>query len=131
MKTVLPATLIALALIIGASMLAKNNSATPTPEQGAPIDNVHIVDGKQIVDISAKGGYQPNRSVAKAGIPTTIRFKTSGTFDCSSSVRIPSMNISKLLPSSGTTDIDIGTQVASTFTGSCGMGMYPFEVVFE
>ena len=41
------------------------------------------------------------------------------------------MNISKSLPQSGTTDIDIGTQDVATLQGTCGMGMYPFEVQFK
>jgi hypothetical protein len=41
------------------------------------------------------------------------------------------MDISKILPSTGMTDIDIGVQPAGIFTGTCGMGMYPFEVDFQ
>ena len=94
-------------------------------------DNVSIIDGKQGIEIKAKGGYQPRVSFAKAGIPTIIRFDTEGTFDCSSSVRIAGMDILRLLPRSGTTDIDIGVQEANTLQGSCGMGMYPFEIEFQ
>ena len=85
----------------------------------------------QIVEIQAKGGYTPRKSIAKAGVPTIIRFNTNGTFDCSSSVRIPSMSIYKSLPMSGTTDIDLGVQKVGTLNGSCGMGMYPFEIEFQ
>jgi plastocyanin domain-containing protein len=95
------------------------------------VQNVTVVDGIQVIEISAKGGYQPRKSIAKAGIPTIIRFNTKGTFDCSSSVRIPSMNISQVLPQSGSTDINIGTQQVATLQGSCGMGMYPFEIDFQ
>lgn len=109
-------------------MLTRGGGATP---QIANANNVSIVDGTQIIEISAKGGYQPRKSIAKAGIPTIIRFDTKGTFDCSSSVRIPSMNISKSLPQTGSTDIDIGTQQVATLQGTCGMGMYPFEVEFQ
>lgn len=94
-------------------------------------DNVSIVDGKQIIKINARGGYQPRKSIAKAGISTVIRFNTEGTFDCSSSVRIPSMGISKFLPQTGSTDIDIGSQKVATLQGTCGMGMYPFEIDFK
>lgn len=69
--------------------------------------------------------------MAKAGIPTIIRFDTKGTFDCSSAVRIPSMDISKNLPQTGSTDIDIGVPQVATLQGTCGMGMYPFEVEFK
>lgn len=94
-------------------------------------NNVSIVDGKQIIEIHARGGYTPEKSIAKAGIPTVIRFITKGTFDCSSSVRVPSMNISARLPSSGSTDVDLGIQKKGLLQGTCVMGMYPFEIIFE
>lgn len=93
--------------------------------------NVSVVDGKQIVEISVKGGYQPKKSMAKAGIPTILRFTTNSTFDCSSSITLPSLKVSKILPNTGSTDIEIGTQQASTLQGTCSMGMYSFSVVFE
>jgi plastocyanin domain-containing protein len=129
MKTTVVSIIVAVVLIGGAFFLTRGGSNTT--EQVADANNVSIVDGKQIVEISAKGGYHPRKSVAKAGIPTIIRFNTNGTFDCSSSVRIPSMNISKSLPQTGTTDIDIGIQGVATLQGTCGMGMYPFEVEFK
>lgn len=95
------------------------------------INNVSMVDGVQIIEIQAKGGYSPRKSMAQAGIPTVIRFYTSGTFDCSSSIRIPSINVFKNLPQSGTTDVDLGIQKAGVLNGSCGMGMYPFEIDFR
>ena len=41
------------------------------------------------------------------------------------------MDISKNLPQSGVTDIDIGSQEVSILQGTCGMGMYPFEIEFK
>lgn len=123
-------SIIVAALLIGGAIVfmrgGTSNEAAHTPQ-----NNVTVVDGKQIVEISAKGGYQPRVSVAKAGLPTILRFDTKGTFDCSSSVRIPSMDISKNLPQTGTTDIEVGIAQAGTLQGTCGMGMYPFEVTFE
>jgi plastocyanin domain-containing protein len=128
MKTVVLSVIVALVLIGGALMLEKSGSQS---EEVTPQNNVSIVNGTQIVDIRAKGGYQPNKSVAQAGIPTIIRFNTKGTFDCSASVRIPSLNVSKILPQSGQTEISIGSQNPGTLVGSCGMGMYPFEIEFK
>lgn len=108
-------------------MLTAEKNSFPTEIE----NNVSILDGKQIVEIKAKGGYLPVRSVAKAGIPTILRVNTNGTFDCSSSIRIPSMDISRNLPMSGITDIDIGIQPVGFFHGTCGMGMYPFEIDFQ
>lgn len=128
MKLILISTLLAFIMIGGAIILPKikNNPATPTS-----VHNIAIIDGKQIITISAKGGYQPRKSIAKAGTPTIVRFETSGTFDCSSIVRIPSMDISKTLPQTGSTDINIGSHEISVLQGSCGMGMYPFEIEFQ
>lgn len=95
-------------------------------------NNVSIVDGIQIVEIKAKGGYSPRKSVAKAGVPTILRMKTSGTFDCSGALVIPSINYQENLPMSGTTDITLPAQTAGkSIQGFCAMGMYNFEVDFE
>ncbi len=128
MKATIISVIVAVVLIGGAFMLTRSGGDTA---QVANANNVTVVDGKQIIEISAKGGYQPRKSIAKTGIPTIIRFNTKGTFDCSSSVRIPSMNLSKSLPQTGSTDIDIGSGKLGTLQGSCGMGMYPFEVEFQ
>jgi plastocyanin domain-containing protein len=126
MKTTIISIILAAIFIGGVFMLKGGDSA-----KVANADNVTIVDGVQIIEIRAKGGFHPRQSTAKAGIPTVLRFDTNGTFDCSSVVRVPSMDISQNLPQSGTTDIDLGTQEVSTLQGTCGMGMYPFEVEFK
>lgn len=124
------ALIIAGFIIVGALMFA--GVAMNAPESRyVEGNNVHMEGETQVIEIDAKGGYLPRKSVAKAGIPTIIRFNTSGTFDCSASVRIPSLNVSQVLSQSGSTDIAIGTQGAGPLQGSCGMGMYPFEVIFE
>ncbi len=114
-----------------ASTTKKTSDFKPLPVTNNSSSNVSIVNGVQIISLQVKGGYQPEQSVAKAGLPTVIRFETSGTFDCSSSIRIPSLNISQYLPQTGSTDINIGTPSVGLFRGSCGMGMYPFEVDFK
>ena len=125
MKLTIIAIIISSALILGVIFLA------PDGEVSKNVNNVSVVNGVQIVEIDAKGGYLPRKSVAKSGIPTVIRFNTQGTFDCSASIRIPSLGISKILPQSGSTDIDIGVQKVANLEGSCGMGMYPFEIDFQ
>jgi plastocyanin domain-containing protein len=127
MKGIIISIIIAVLLFLGAMMLSSKQSQSTS----IPANNVSVIDGKQIIEIKAKGGYQPRTSVGKAGIPTVIRFNTDGTFDCSASVRIPSLNISKILPQSGSVDIDIGIPQAGILRGTCGMGMYPFAIDFQ
>ncbi len=129
-STILPVSILVAAVLIGGAILLARGGS-PQQNAAVPANNVSIVDGKQIIEISAKGGYQPRSSIAKAGMPTILRFNTNGTFDCSSIVRIPSMNITQNLPQSGNTDIDLGTSQLGTLQGTCGMGMYRFQIDFQ
>lgn len=120
-------TLMVLVFIGAVFVMTKGGSSAPIADG----NNVSATSGQQIINLTAKGGYSPEKSIAKAGIPTILRFTTNGTFDCSSFVRIPSMNVSKSLASTGTTDIDLGNPKEGILRGSCGMGMYPFEIDFQ
>jgi Cu+-exporting ATPase len=128
MKTGL--AIIATALLIGGAIIFTGSpSSTNTQPDGK---NVSIVDGKQIVTISAKGGYTPHVSEAKADIPTIFRVETAGTFDCSSSVVIPSLSYRANLKPTGVLDIEIPPQKKNTtLQGLCAMGMYSFSVNFN
>lgn len=127
MKTTIASIVLALLFIGGAFVLSQS-----TPTEDVPIENnVSIVDGVQIVEIRAKGGYFPRRSVAQAGVPTVVRFITNGTFDCSAAVRIPSVDVGEYLPHTGTTEVVVGTHDASVLEGMCGMAMYFFEIEFQ
>jgi plastocyanin domain-containing protein len=125
-KTVLVIITLGLVVALGVIFLGGGYKSQQTAGQ-----NVEVKNGVQFINITAKGGYFPRTSIAKADIPTILRFDTNGTFDCSASVRIPSMNIAKILSRTGSTDIDLGTPKLGTLQGTCGMGMYFFEVNFQ
>lgn len=127
MKSTIISIVVALSLVGGVLVLTRSSDGGAVSN----VNNVTVVDGKQIIEIKAKGGYLPRKSIAQAGLPTILRFDTNGTFDCSSSVRVPSLKIVKTLPQTGVTDIDIGVGQPGTLQGMCGMGMYPFEVEFQ
>ena len=121
-------SIVVVAIFIGwAIAFSGDRPATDTASRA----NVKIIDGVQYVDISARGGFQPRVSAGQAGLPTVLRFNTANTFDCSASVIIPSLRISKNLPYTGQTEVDIGTSTVGTLAGTCAMGMYPFAVEFE
>ena len=101
-------------------------------KNGVAVPTATITDGKQIIDISAKGGYSPRKVVAKAGITTILRVSTKGTFDCSASLVIPKLSYQKFLQPSGTEDIAISAEQAQgTMQGLCSMGMYNFQIIFQ
>ncbi len=124
-------SLIIAGLLFGAFMLLRNNEQQ---QVGAPLQSNTIteVDGKQIIEITAKGGYTPRKTVAKANIPSVIRVKTNGTYDCSAALTFPSLKQRSFLPPTGVTDIELPAQASgSVFKGVCSMGMYNFEISFK
>lgn len=130
MKSTIFSILISLTIIGGAFVLSRGNSERDFNGRNSG-NNVRVVDGVQIIEISARGGYLPQISNAKAGLPTIVRFDTRNTFDCSALVSIPSLGVNKMLPQTGKTDIDVGVSKGGILQGSCGMGMYPFEINFK
>jgi plastocyanin domain-containing protein len=130
MKETILSLLFAL-LLIGTSVIFKTGSIQDEVSDNDG-SNVSVVNGKQIIEIKARGGYSPRQSNAKAGIPTVIRVSTSGTFDCSSALMIPAIGYRSNLPPSGTVDIEVPSQKAGdTLQGLCSMGMYNFLVKFN
>lgn len=128
MKPTVIAILVAGVLIGGAIMLGGKSNQ---PSTGS-VDNVSVIDGKQIITVDAKGGYSPKVTIAKAGIPTVLRVQTNGTFDCSSALTIPTIGYRANLPPSGVTEIEIPPQKAGTsLNGICAMGMYNFSINYN
>jgi len=121
---VVAAALVSVAVLVVVSHGSAKPNSTPT--------NVSSAGPNQVIEISAKGGYRPQNSTAKAGTPTTLKLETSGTFDCSSGLSIPKLGYHTQLPSSGETVVNVPPQQAgSTLTGVCSMGMYSFTIRFE
>jgi plastocyanin domain-containing protein len=116
------------AIILGTIIIFVSiRSETPTVEG----QNVSIINGQQIIEITAKGGYSPKKTTAQANLPTILKIQTNGTFDCSSALNIPTLNFSKILPQNGVTEIPIPlNKTTGKFRGLCSMGMYNFEIDF-
>ncbi|MBI5457859.1 cupredoxin domain-containing protein [Candidatus Kaiserbacteria bacterium] len=124
-KPILISIAVSALLIIGAFWLA-------SPSSGGSAGVATVENGLQIIDISAKGGYSPRVITAKAGLPTRLRVRTSGTFDCSASLVIPRLSYQKFLSPSGVEEISISPEQAQgTMQGLCSMGMYNFQIRFE
>lgn len=126
--------IITLGLIIGLGLffLGGQRKGNTGPKTDAPSSNVEIKDGIQYITIEAKGGYSPRLSQAKANIPTKLIIKTDGTYDCSASLAIRSLNFQKILSQTGEEVIDLGTPKVGQkpLQGICSMGMYSFTVNF-
>ena len=126
--------IITLGLIVGLGIIFMGGSQPKdnTNSDTQLVQNVQIKDGVQYVTINAKGGYSPQSSIAKAGVPTKLIVKTSGTYDCSLSLMIRSLGYQKILAQTGEEVIDIGIPKAGEpLRGVCSMGMYNFQINFS
>ncbi|MCX6807860.1 MAG: cupredoxin domain-containing protein [Patescibacteria group bacterium] len=132
MKITIPIFAVAVLILVAAALLLLFNSGKIKEETSVAQNNVSIVDNRQVIEINVKGGYSPKNTVAKADIPTAIKFKNKGTFDCSSSVVIPELGYRANLPMTGETSVDVPAQKSGAIlNGTCAMGMYEFSIVFE
>lgn len=123
---------IAVIVVIGFVFLIGSGNNNSADVKGASSNVVSTSGDKQIIEVTVSGGYSPRTINAKAGVPTIIRMKSDGAYGCERAFRIPSLGISKTLPASGNTDIEITSQNAGTsLRGSCSMGMYSFVVNFN
>lgn len=119
--------IIAVAMISGAMLYAGRDTGV-----SEMVTSTMLSDGRQLVEITARGGYFPRRVQAQAGIETIIRVTTQETYDCSVSLVIPKLNYEKFLSSNGTEDIIVPAEKATgTLSGLCSMGMYSFKIVFD
>lgn len=91
-----------------------------------------IESGKQVVTITvSNSGYKSDTKTLKVGVPVRLTVVTKNVQSCARSFVIPSLNISKLLPSTGTEVIEFTPSELGILTFSCSMGMYTgsFNVV--
>jgi plastocyanin domain-containing protein len=127
-------------LIIGAALIAALyimlSEAKPSlkPSATKVVDSasaVSMVDGKQVIAIAVNKGYSPNRIEARAGVPTVLSFQTQNTFDCSTALIIPSLNVRKQLKPTEKFDVPLELKTGDVLRGSCSMGMYDFSISFK
>lgn len=89
-------------------------------------------DGTQNLAVLANNGYFPLQATAKAGVATVLRVYTDKTYDCSRAFLLPEVKKQAMLPAKGVTEFTLAPQKkGSTLFGTCGMGMYTFEIRFE
>lgn len=130
MNKIILAVFVFISLCVGGFLLGRTKSDADVIG-GQLGGNVEMRDGVQYVVITAKGGYSPKISNAKAGVPTKLVLKTNGTYDCSLAVSIRSIGYQKILSQTGEEIIDLKTPEPGKIQGLCSMGMYNFTVNFN
>ena len=69
-------------------------------------------------------GYSPHNFSVKVNQPVNLSLVTQGTYSCASVFTIPTFNITKVLPPTGTTNVTFTPTKTGLITFACGMGMY-------
>jgi len=122
--------LVILLIVITSFFVLKSN---PKPNKSSgDSSTVSQENGKQVINLTAKNGYSPKNITAKANIPSILKINTNKTYDCSSDLKIPDLQFSKILTPTGTTEVEIPAKASRTqIKGLCGMAMYSFVINFE
>ncbi len=131
-KTVSIIVTLGLVVALGIIFLGGSSKSPEGENVAGSEQSVEVRDGVQYITIDAKGGYIPQLTSAKGGMPTKLIVKTDGTFDCSASLVVRSVGFQKILPPTGETEIDLGVpKSGEPLVGVCGMGMYNFKINFS
>lgn len=87
--------------------------------------------GRQVVDITVKGGYSPNLVRVEAGTPVRLRFDRQDNSDRTSRVVFPDFRRSVSLAAFGTTTLDLDIDEPGEYSWACGMNMLHGTVIAE
>jgi Cu+-exporting ATPase len=87
--------------------------------------------GRQVVDITVRGGYSPNRVTVEAGKPVRLRFDRQENSDCSARVVFPDLRKSATLAAFGTTTLDLDITEPGEYSWACGMNMLHGTLIAE
>jgi len=87
--------------------------------------------GRQVVDITVRGGYSPNLVRIEAGKPVRLRFDRQENSDCSARVVFPDLRKSASLAAFGTTTLDLDITEPGEYSWACGMNMLHGTLIAE
>jgi Cu+-exporting ATPase len=92
---------------------------------------VQVEGGRQVVDVTVKGGYSPSLIRVEAGTPLRLRFHRQENSDCTSRVVFPDLRRSASLAAFGTTTLDLDITEPGEYSWACGMNMLHGTLVAE
>jgi Cu+-exporting ATPase len=98
------------------------------PRQAA---QAQVEGGRQVVDITVRGGYSPNLVRVEAGTPVRLRFDRQENSDCTARVVFPDFRKSASLAAFGTTTLDLDVTEPGEYAWACGMNMLHGTLIAE
>ncbi|RBY92497.1 ATPase P [Blastococcus sp. TF02-8] len=93
--------------------------------------HAEVHDGRQVVDITVKGGYSPSLIRVEAGSPVQLRFHRQENSDCTARVVFPDLRKSASLAAFGTTTMDLAIDQPGEYGWACGMNMLHGTLIAE
>lgn len=87
--------------------------------------------GRQDVDVTVRGGYDPGVIRLKRGVPARLVFDRQETSPCSEEIVIPAFGVRKFLQPFAKTAVDITPKESGTFDMTCGMSMLHGTLLVE
>ena len=93
--------------------------------------HAQVEGGRQVVDITVKGGYSPSFVRVEAGKPVRLRFDRQESSDCTARVVFPDLRKSASLAAFGTTTLDLDIAEPGEYSWACGMNMLHGTLVAE
>lgn len=119
--------------VLGGGRAATEGLSGNPSGSAAPVARAAIgTDGAQVVEIAVGYGdmaggatpYNPSVVQARPGIPTRLKFLTSGLGGCAGVVVLQGRGIEKALNRDADTVIDLGVLSPGSVSFTCGTGMY-------
>jgi hypothetical protein len=130
-KYLFMAVIFVLMISAGYLVACSSNSGDSSVSEDSAQETVDL-EGKQVVEIIARGGYSPESVDVEALVPTVLLIKSQNAFGCERAFRLPQFKFGTTLPVNGETYIELGTFEAGTkIVGTCSMGMYSFIINFN
>jgi plastocyanin domain-containing protein len=87
--------------------------------------------GRQEVDVTVKGGYQPAAIQVKAGQPVRLNFTRREASTCGEEVIFPSFGKRAHLPENQTVSLEVVPDKPGEYEFTCGMNMYRGKLVAQ
>jgi plastocyanin domain-containing protein len=99
--------------------------------KGKTVSAVVTAHGRQAVDVTVKGGYQPAAIQVQAGQPVRLNFTRREASTCGEEVIFPDFGKRVHLPENQTISLEVVPDKPGEYEFTCGMNMYRGKLVAQ
>lgn len=99
--------------------------------KGETVSAAMSAHGRQVVDVTVKGGYQPAAIQVQAGQPVRLNFTRREASTCGEEVVFPDFGQRAHLPENQTIALEVVPDKPGEYEFTCGMNMYRGKLVAQ